>query len=199
MDKRLIQRARRERFAFVLEQYRQRHNLKIEQMALLLGVPKSTLKHWLRASRMPPSTKLPSICSKININHTLIFNDTSMRGLFYETKVLSFEAMQRRYLETRQEDPMSAFDYVTIAGALVMNQCTREALEADLTVKHDLFTSLRFSSINIRHLMLVISPKGHEGIGFTLLRGDDASPRIPWTYLTQASMDSLIEMLRSES
>ncbi len=198
MDARQIKQAKRQRFAEVLEAYCHRHNLKDSDLATMLGKPRSTITHWRLADRSPSATELPSICAKLNINYRLLFNDNMVRGLFYETQVLSFEALQLRYLDVRAEDSMLAFDYITIAGAIVFNRLTRDAIECVLQVQNDYSVRIHFLTSGLKSLVLVVSPSGEKGIGLTLLN-QDATPNIVWTYLSQSSMDSFIGFLHSEN
>lgn len=198
MDSRQLRKAKRQRFAEVLTEYCQHHNLRDGDLAQLLGKPRSTVTRWRTAHSSPPATDLPSICSKLNINYKLLFSENMVRGLFYETQVLSFEAMQLRYLDIRSEDPMAAFDYVTIAGAMVFNHLTRQAIECTLQVQSDLSVWIKFVVPVLRNLVLTVSPSGEKGIGLTLVN-QEAVPKLAWTYLSQSSMDSLIGFLHSET
>lgn len=198
MDARQIKNAKRQRLAEVLEAYCQRHNLKDAELAGLLGKPRSTVTHWRLGHRSPPATELPSLCAKLNINYKLVFNDNMVRGLFYETQVLSFEALQLRYLEVRAEDAMLAFDYITIAGALVFNRLTRQAIECTLQIQNDYAVRIQFVIPELQHLVLVVSPSGEKGIGITIL-DRQANHKMNWTYLSQSGMDSFIVFLHSET
>ena len=199
MDARQIKKAKRQRFADVLEAFCRRHNLKDSELAVMLGKPRSTVTHWRLADRSPPATELPSICAKLNINYRLLFTDHMVRGLFYETQVLSFEALQLRYMDVRSEDAMRAFDFITIAGAIVFNRLTREAIECTLKVHNDYSVRIHFLTSGLKDFVLTVSPSGEKGIGLTLLNLNIAvTSKLPWTYLSQSSMDSFVGLLHSE-
>lgn len=194
MDAKKVRLAKRRRFAEVLGRYRDQHALSIQQLAALFGKPRSTVQHWLSGTRMPPATDLRRLCSRINVNFDVMFSDRSVRDLFFSTQVIGMEALQHRYLETKQEDPFDSLAYLPLTGALVFNRIVRAGIECRLEVKSDYTVWIHFQESVLKNLTVLVQARGLEGIGFSVIQ-EDNSVRHPWMPVVPHNVDSLIDVL----
>lgn len=194
MDAHKIRLARRRRFAEVLGRYRDQHSLSLQQLAALFGKPRSTVQHWLSGTRMPPATDLKRLCARINVNYDVMFAEHAVRDVFFETQVIGMSALQHRYLEAKQEDPLNALGYLPMSGALMFNRLVRAGIECRLLAKADYTVWIQFQEPALKTLTVIIQARGMDGIGFSVIQ-EDNSVRHPWIPVTPQNVDSLIDVL----
>lgn len=123
-----------------------------------------------------------------------MFSDRSVRDLFFSTQVIGMEALQHRYLETKQEDPFDSLAYLPLTGALVFNRIVRAGIECRLEVKSDYTVWIHFQESVLKNLTVLVQARGLEGIGFSVIQ-EDNSVRHPWMPVVPHNVDSLIDVL----
>ncbi len=134
----------RKRFFQVLHDHQSKFNWNAKKMAKHHGIPYRTLRKWLTCKECPRPDRLRKICGIFKWNYEALFGKESMRDLEFEHGYLDFAALNRRYLAVQSHNPLEAWGYVSVAGAMVFNWLTFRGFECIAKIDHLFGTRIEF-------------------------------------------------------
>lgn len=84
-----------------------------------VNLPHRTVLNWLAGIACPGPGRLKELCVTLGWRYETMFHQEALAGELFEEQHLDFERLTQRYLALQAQDPLKAWGFVPLAGALV--------------------------------------------------------------------------------
>jgi hypothetical protein len=184
----------RNQFQRALANLQQRSGWNAKELAAHYGLPHRSLLHWLSGRVCPGPRRLRELCVVLGWDHDLMFRGPRL-GNLSDDRPLDFRILSQRFLSVRSREPLEAFNYCSLAGALVFNDLSVAGFECRAIVSSDFRTHIRFLLPKLAYVSLRIDGEDARGLVVSLL--DEHQLIRETMVLSQTSMNLIKKNLRS--
>ncbi len=125
-------------------------------MASHYDLPHRSVLNWLRGKTSPGPRRLKELCNIFGWEHAALF-ESEGRDEIFERKHLNLETLNRHYLSLQVRNPLEAWAYVALAGAIVFVDLAAAGFECRAVTDHHFGTRLDFSSPGLANVSLQIA------------------------------------------
>ncbi len=144
------------RFHRALQHLQQRTGWNAKKMASHYDLPHRSVLNWLRGKTSPGPRRLKELCNIFGWEHAALF-ECEGRDEIFERKHLNLETLNRHYLSLQVRNPLEAWAYVALAGAIVFVDLAAAGFECRAVTDHHFGTRLDFSSPGLANVSLQIA------------------------------------------
>jgi len=100
-----------------------------KEIAAQFDLPYRSVARWMKGKAAPGPRRLKELCTRFGWEYSSMFGKEVLQDHAFEREYLDFVSLNRRFLSVQSRDPLVAWGYVSVAGALVFNQLSACGLE----------------------------------------------------------------------
>ena len=139
-SKRAIQR----RFRRALQDLQERTGLTAKQLSVHCHLPHRTVLNWLAGTACPGPGRLKELCVTLGWQYETMFHQQALADELFEDQHLDLEKITQRYLALQPQDPLKAWGFVPLAGALVFVDLSASGFGCRAVTDHLFGTRIQF-------------------------------------------------------
>ncbi len=129
-------RAVKQRFYRAMTGLQQRLGWSAKQMASHYGLPHRSVLNWLTGKVCPGSQRLRELCETFKWQYEVMFGSEALRDETFETQHMSFRTLSQQYLRVQVRDPLDAWGFIPVAGAIAFVKLAAAGFECRAIIDH---------------------------------------------------------------
>lgn len=160
---RTLNRIAKQRFRRALFELQRRYGWSAQQLAANFHLPYRTVSSWLAGKSSPGVRRLKGLCRVFGWQYEVLFHRESLADELFERQHLDFGALTQRFLSLNPRDPLEAWSFASVAGALVFNELSASGFECRAIIDHRFVVRIEFMLPALRKTFLhvgVVSGRG---------------------------------------
>ena len=177
-----------------------RHNWDAAQLAEHYHLYPRSVQRWMDGDTCPGIRKLKLLCRQFSWNFAQLFGKANLMEQADCSRHLTLTELQSRFLRLQPKEPLEAWSYVPLAGALLFNAFSHAGFDCQAKINHEFQTCIEFLEPQLQHARIKVSVVFNRGI--TMQRVDVAAMDInsePVLEYSNINFDTLVKGLRNGS
>ena len=134
----------RKRFYRAMLQLQQHTGCNAKELAAQYNLPHRSVLNWLRGKTSPGPRRSKELCSVFGWQYESLFESEAQDERF-EKQHLDLGSLNRHYLSLQPRNPLEAWAYVALAGAIVFVDLSAAGFECSAVINHQFGTRVNFS------------------------------------------------------
>src|ERR1700690_1381101 len=136
----------RRRFHRAMLELQGRFGWKAKQIAANYHLPYRSVANWLAGKTATSARRLKALCRLFGWQYEVMFHRGAMEDEAIESQHLDLRALREQYLRIQPRDPLEAWSYVSLAGALVFSKFSAWGFECHATIGRSFCPRIEFRS-----------------------------------------------------
>jgi transcriptional regulator with XRE-family HTH domain len=160
---RKFNRVAKQRFRRALFELQSRNGWSAQQLASNFHLPYRTVSSWLAGKSSPGVRRLKGLCRVFGWQYEVLFQRESLADELFERQHLDLGALTQRFLSLQSRDPLEAWSFASVAGALLFNELSASGFECRAIIDHRFGVRIEFMLPALREVVLhvgVVSGRG---------------------------------------
>jgi hypothetical protein len=167
-----------------------------KQIADNYKLPHRSVLRWLAGKHCPRLPRLKELCRTLHWNYDMLFRREALLEDQFENQHLDLVALNQRYLQLQPDNPLEAWSYVALAGALLFIKLSNAGYECRVQTDHSFGSRLTFLSPKLDNVILKLNVIFGAGLRITWLDGDNL-PRYNPMPVENSTLDFIEKTLHS--
>ena len=159
-----LKQAARRRFRNALWKLQNRTGWNAKQIAANFQLPYRTVANWLAGKSSPGERRLRSLCRVFGWEYEILFGREALADQLFVSQYCDVEALTRRFLSLRVRDPLEAWSFIPMAGALVFNELSASGFECRAITDHNFGVRVEFKLPALRKVFLQVGVVSGRGL-----------------------------------
>jgi len=134
MVKMKSKRAVKQSFCRAMTDLQDRLGWSAKQLASHYGLPHRSVLNWLTGKVCPGSQRLRELCEVFKWQYEVMFGNQALRDEAFETRYLNFRTLSQQYLRVQVRDPLDAWSFIPVAGAIAFVKLATAGFESRATI-----------------------------------------------------------------
>ncbi len=113
-------------------------------MASHYGLPHRSVLNWLTGKACPGPQRLRELCQTFDWQYEVLFGREALKDASFESQHLNFRTITQQYLRVQPRDPLDAWSYVPVAGAMAFVKLAAAGFESRAIIDHCFGVRIQF-------------------------------------------------------